>query len=195
MDNNNNIVSTEMVEHQTNTFNNNNNSDENINNGSTFNKDNMNTDNTKNTFKRKNFFSKKKLYIFFVVIFILILTLIILFFVNKNNNKVLMLYTNVDKELKYITTTNKTEPVLLTQSFDEKFNVKYNKNKDKFLFLKNKDLYYVDIKKQTNDKIGVGINEFNFFNDKVTFLTLEGDLYIYDSQKMKIDVNVKDILY
>ena len=115
---------------------------------------------------------------------------------NKLNetNKILI-YLNSDKELKYLVNNDK-ESILLTKSFDEDIKVKYNNERNKFIYLKDMGLYLVDINKKTNDKIGVEVIDYGFIIDKyVYYIDSSNNLYLYkDDEKIKLDVNVKTVI-
>lgn len=130
-------------------------------------------------------------------IVILLIVIIVIFFLKISSNKEnkILVYVNSDKELKYIVSSDR-KPILLSKSFDEAISLSYNKNKDSFLYIKDKSLYLVNIENNTNDKIGVQVDQFNFIGEKVYYLDSEKNLYIYEgNDKKRLDDKVSDILY
>ena len=141
---------------------------------------------------------KNKKIIIFVTLFILIIVGVLLF-VNTGNktkqtNKILI-YLNSDNELKYLVNNDK-DPILLTKSFNEDIKVKYNRQRNKFIYIKYMGLYLVDVNKKTNDKIGVEVIDYGFILNKyVYYLDSSKDLYLYkDNAKSKLDVNVNKVI-
>lgn len=116
---------------------------------------------------------------------------------NDNSNKILV-YTNNDNDLKYI--TNKDDnPILLSKSYEEELNVKFNNSKTKIAYIKNKGLYMKNINsKEESDKIGVDVEDYIFINDKeLIYIDVNKNLYVASSSKDKsrLDIDVTKILF
>lgn len=135
-----------------------------------------------------------------VVILGITAILLLLFKLNKandNSNKILV-YTNNDNDLKYI--TNKDDnPILLSKSYEEELNVKFNNSKTKIAYIKNRGLYMKNINsKEESDKIGVDVEDYIFINDKeLIYIDVNKNLYVASSSenKNRLDIDVTKILF
>lgn len=139
---------------------------------------------------------KKKIFFIIVGILIIFIGVGIFFYKNLTNNnqsEKIMLYVNNDKELKYITSSTNNS-IVLSKLFDENINAKFNNNK--FLYLNEKDLYYVDIQNNKNDKIGTNVNDYGFIDDNIYYLDAQNSLYyVKNGNKQQIDININTINY
>ena len=87
---------------------------------------------------------KKPKKIIIIIIFVLLFISIVSFIFIFNKTGKVLLYVNSDKELKYITTTNKTG--VLAKQFEGEIDAKYNSSRDKILYVKDRNLYLKTIK-------------------------------------------------
>ena len=169
-------------------------------------KEEINEKEIKITSKDKNKETKKKFNIKYLIIGVVILIIgVLLLFLfkgdtksNKNNGTKILIYTNSENDLKYISSKS-DKPVLLSKSFDENIDVEFNSKRNKIAYIKNKGLYLHNIDTdEESDKIGVDIELYDFINDdELAYLDNSKNLYVGSSStnKAKIDIDVTDFGY
>ena len=142
----------------------------------------------------KNNKKSKKLIIIIIAILLLLISVVSFIFIFGRTGKVL-LYVNSDKELKYITTTNKTG--VLAKQYEGEIDAKYNSTRDKVLYVKDRNLYLMNLKNNKNDKIGVDIKKYGFISkNQIYFLDADKRLYLYEkNDRKKLDIDVEMVLY
>lgn len=151
---------------------------------------------------KRNKISKKSKKVLIIIAVLLVLDIIGYFIINsktnKSDNTKILVYTNIDKDLKYIYSKNDS-PRLLSKSFDEQINVKFNENKTKIAYIKNRGLYLHDVNsKNESDKIGVDVDYYKFINDnELIYVDINKNLYVASSSnnKTRIDIDVTNIIY
>ncbi len=143
----------------------------------------------------------KKIIIIPIIFVLIIISCFVVYSIIKNNNNSninkILVYTNNDHDLKYITTNN-DKPTLLSKSYEEDIYVKFNTNKTKIAYLKNHGLYIKNVNdKLESTKIGVDVNYFKFLNNnEIVYQDINNNLYITSTKnKKEIDIDVNNIVY
>ena len=134
-----------------------------------------------------------------MIIAIILIALGVVFMLKKNNNDYpeIIVYVNNDNDLKYIS-TDSNKPIMLSKSFEEKLNVKFNSQRTKLAYVKNRGLYLNKINTgYESEKIGIDVDSFAFVDqDNVIYIDVDKNLYLSSSSndKTRIDIDVTKII-
>ncbi len=160
----------------------------------------MENNSSQNNVDSKKKITNKMICIILIILAILLIVFGVFFILKKKseNNRKVLVYVNNDNDLKYISSKN-NKPIMLSKSFEEKINVKFNQDKTKLAYIKNRGLYLNKIdSNDDSEKLGVDIEDFRFTdNDHVLFIDVNKNLYIATKQddKKRIDIDVTNVIY